>query len=156
MDADSRLTLKFWIAALAFSVLLLATTFAVMATYLAEIRSDTASAVIRADMIAQRLYILDAGIMSLNRQMIEQRAAAKAAATPQPENIVLPADPAVAEPLVKDVTPPELLKNAPAAPVAKLPRVTPPGLIPAAKDNVEMPPKPEPESPASPPTSPLK
>ena len=99
-DEDSKSGLKFWIAALAFSTLMLATTFALLATYLAEIKSNTEIAITRSDMVADRLNNLDTELTVLHRQMVEQKeSAAKpgtvtvAAPPPQGPAMAVPAVP---------------------------------------------------------------
>ena len=72
---NDKASLKFWIAALAFSMLLLAVTFALLATYLADIKGNTSAALTRADFVMQRLNTLDMEMMEIHRHVMAEKTA---------------------------------------------------------------------------------
>ena len=120
---NNKVALRFWIGALAFSTLLLATTFALMASYLADIRSNTSAALVRTDLVNSRLNTLDSEISTIHRHIVEQKVNAEPselqqnAATNQAPVVAPLADQGSAAPLVKDITPAEM--NDSAAALAK-------------------------------------
>jgi hypothetical protein len=119
-----RVGLKFWIAALAFSTLLLAVTFAMLAYYLAEIKGNTINALARADIVADRLDTIDKEIAAIHHHIVAEKPASAPAAETGTV-IQMPAATGgadVAPPLVKDVTPP----SAPALPAVQPPAMTAP------------------------------
>ena len=146
---NNKVGIKFWIGALAVSVLLLAITFAAMAVYLGEIKNNTIAALARTDIVTEQLNALNAQVTAIHHQLVEEKAAANPApapATPAPEaaapvTTTAPAPvaetpapaPAPVAPLVKDVTPPSVPAALPAIQAPTLPAPTPaPAPAPAA------------------------
>lgn len=154
-DSDNvKATLRFWIAALAFSVLLLAITFAVLAGFLADIKANTSAALLRTDIMSERLNILGTEISAINRHIVEAKIgmnpigvpAAPApvpVANPAPVSAPVPAPAATTDemapaPLVKDVTPAVPAAAEKAAPAIQVPTMgapttpsAPPAAVPA-------------------------
>jgi hypothetical protein len=143
-ESDSeRLSLKFWIAALAFSLLLTALTFTLISTYLADIRNNTSAALLRAEVVTERLDTLNTEVLDLHRHMVAEKTPAGTAsgievpianpAAPTPSaNPELPPiqAPTLAEPTKENVpvTPPPA--TVPPAATSAAPLVTPPAAKP--------------------------
>lgn len=93
-DDSERVSLKFWIAALAFSSLLMASTFALLAIYLAEIKDNTSAALVRSDMVSQRLNNLDVEMSIVQKHVMADHATGvvppAAVPAPVPEQIQIP------------------------------------------------------------------
>lgn len=145
-DSD-KISLKFWIAALAFSMLLLAVTFALMAIYLADIKSNTQSAWTRGDFVMERLNILDLEVAEIHRHMLAEKTLAapstaasgievpiaNPAAPPLPSaNPELPPiqTPTLAEPAKEGAASTPPASAAPPAPASAAPLVMPPAAKP--------------------------
>ena len=139
---NERLSLKFWIASLAFSLLLTALTFTLISTYLADIRNNTSAALLRAEVVTERLDTLNTEVLDLHRHMVAEKAPATASgievpianpAAPAPSaNPELPPiqAPTLAEPTKENVpvTPPAA--TVPPAATSAAPLVTPPAAKP--------------------------
>ena len=127
-EVDSKTGMKFWIAALAFSMLLMATTFALLATYLAEIKANTSAAIARADLVASRLNTLDTELAFLHRHILEQKSVVVVAPTESVAPTVSEGSdkPAVASPELPAIQPPTLSPSAATPPaVGPAPAPTP-------------------------------
>lgn len=94
---NEKVSLKFWIASLAICMLVMAGTFAFLAGYLAEIKSNTAAALSRADMLSQRIYTMEAEIMSMHRYMLADKVGANPSAASAEASSEKPAAPVAAE-----------------------------------------------------------
>lgn len=120
-ESDSeKVSLKFWISSLAFCMLLMAATFAVLASYLAEIKSNTAAALARADIVSQHLNTLDSEVSAIHHHILAEKfAASSSTSAPVPaQQAEAPAAPAAVEPTPVPVQPP-------AAPAAVAPTAVP-------------------------------
>jgi hypothetical protein len=133
---NERVGLKFWIAALAFSILLLASTFAMMAYYLADIESNTIAALNRAEIVAERLSTLDKEISAIHHHIIMTEKANQAAAQqPQPAGIAVPAKPepiAPAPTVAAPVSPTQAIQPPPIQEIITPQQPVPPATSPAA------------------------
>ena len=124
---DDKNGLKIWIAALAFSMLLLAATFAILATYLADIKDNTLAAVTRTDFVTQRLNTLDMEVAEIHHYVIAGKTAPAAAAGAPAAAIEAPAVSAPAAPsaaALPAIQSPTLAEPAPPVPGA-VPAVPP-------------------------------
>ncbi len=127
-EADNtNVNQKFWIPALAFSIVLLAGVVALASNYLVDIRNNTAAAseaLMRVQDLKRRIDLIDIDQdMIQHRLMMNKPQAAAAAPATGPETI--PAE------LVKDVTP--------SATTGTLPAIQTPALAPTTKDSLSAP-----------------
>jgi hypothetical protein len=91
-EDDNHSGLMFWIRSLAVSIVILAVTFALLISYLAEIKGNTAAVLARTESVAQHLNTLDAEILLIHNRIMEQKVpvaapvvATEHAPTAQPE-----------------------------------------------------------------------
>ena len=118
---NEKVSLKFWISALAFCMLLMASTFALLASYLAEIKSNTVAALARTDIVTQHLNTLDAEVSAIHRHILSEKSA-NANAAPASVAVEVPVEtkpaPAAALPAIQAPALAEPAVTAPVAPAA--------------------------------------
>jgi hypothetical protein len=137
-EQDNKMSLHFWIAALAFSIIMLATTFAILAVYLAEIKSNTTLAITKAEIVADRLNTLDVELEAIHKHIMAQKMEQPVAAASAPPAAATAAPPPVAAPVATATAPattpaaappPSATTVAPAAPAASMPPIQAPSLV---------------------------
>lgn len=84
MDSgNEKMGFKFWLMALALSVLMMATTFALMSVYLIDIKNNAEAANMRAETAMQRLVTLELELSAIHRHLLTEKVASMAAAAGQ-------------------------------------------------------------------------